>query len=134
MSKEVRIYLLVVSSFLVGLIYDLVDLDWKTQKDFFPFFDGYNGWDGKMSLANYVYGYCGHAVMLMIWSVLIIDSGRKIYQVCFILETIDLIDYALRYNYTWFTVFDCPIEYNHFKVLSVTLCAIKYYGNDTARA
>jgi hypothetical protein len=137
MNKHTKILLILAGSYLVGLLFTLVELDSQVKKSFFPFFHGIcyqNGvcWDGKMSLANYVYGYAETVVKCMILLDAFYSSGMKIFRVCFVLEVIDLIDYILLYNSTWFTIGTFHFEYNYLKVGIISyFIARDFYGEDT---
>jgi hypothetical protein len=113
-------------SYVVDLLFDLVPAG-GPQKDFFPFFDGTERWDGKMSLDHYIYGYCGHvSTMMRIYAATMTPDPRLLTGL-FWLEFIDLICYALNYNYTLFTVFGYGIEYNHFQFFGAFIL-LKVYG------
>ncbi len=117
---------LLIGAYAVSVIFSAVEWDYTNRYDFFPLFDGYAGWDGKMPLATYVYHYCQYAVIMMIVYAAWLASGYKIFQVVFWLEFLDIIDYALRYNHTWFTVYGFDVEYNHFKLITLLYFVEKY--------
>lgn len=113
-----RIFWIICGAYLVDVIFDLSPRV-EGKYDFFPFFDGYDGWYGKMTLHNYVYGYCQHAFLVMIFHAVYVHTGRKFWEWLMWLEIVDVIDYALHYNHTLFMLFGHSIEFNYFKFVAV---------------
>lgn len=119
--KENRhiVLVLVMSSFVIDLIFDLVPQ--STEKYyFFPFFLGYKGWDGSMTTENYVYLFCEHVSGMSIWLAFYKATGWRLMNYIFFVELSDLVDFCLCYNSTWFRVYGHPVEYNDFKIGIVT--------------
>lgn len=121
--------LLLVGAYLVDLLYTLVEWDFNTKYSFFPFFHGYSGWDGKMALGSYVYYYCQHVCLMMIFYALYLFSAWRFVLILFWVEVADLIDYMCFYHEAWFKMpgfwkFESiPFEFNYIKVLFITIYA-----------
>jgi hypothetical protein len=98
------------------------------QYSFFPFFHGYDGWDGQMTLQNYVYGYCQHVFLIMILHAVYLQTGRRYWDLLMWLEIVDVIDYALHYNHTIFSVLGHSVEFNFFKFMAVLYLTHREYG------
>lgn len=122
-----RVMWLVCGAFLIDLIFDLAP-DAEVKRSFFPFFHGYGNWDGRMTLQNYVYGYCQHAFLVMIFHAVYLHTGRKFWEYLMWLEIVDVIDYALHYNHTLFTLFGHSIEFNYFKFVAVVYLTHREYA------
>lgn len=122
-----KIILLICVAYLVDVIFDLIHWSGQ-QQSFFPFFHGYGDWDGKMTLQNYVYGYCQHVFLIMIFHAVYVHTGRKYWDWLMWLEVIDVVDYALHYNHTLFVLFGHSIEYNYFKFVAVLYLTHREYG------
>ena len=129
MDDRNKVAILIVSSFAVSALFTLIPWDDEVRHSFFPFFHGHGSWNGQMTTENYVYGYLETIGIMILFTILYIETGRKIYKVCWVLHLIDLIDYALLYNHTWFTVLGYPVEYNHFKFVIALYFTHKEYGD-----
>lgn len=127
MKLRDKIILLVCGAYIVDVVFDLIHWDGPRQS-FFPFFHGYGDWDGKMTLQNYVYGYCQHVFLIMIFHAVYVHTGRKYWDWLMWLEVIDVVDYALHYNHTLFVLFGHSIEYNYFKFVAVLYLTHREYG------
>lgn len=118
---------LLAGSYLVDLIYTLVEWDFNTRYSFFPFFHGYDGWDGKMALGSYVYYYCQHVMLMMIFYAFYLYSGWRFVFILFWVECADLVDYMACYHEAWFKIpgfwkFDTiDFEFNYVKILIIFL-------------
>lgn len=129
MSNHHKAILLLVGAYLVDLIYTLVEWDFNVKYSFFPFFHGYDGWDGKMALGSYVYYYCQHISLSMIFCALYLITGWRFVALLFWVELADLVDYILCYHEGWFTIGsfwifeDVKFEMNYLKVVIITLYA-----------
>jgi hypothetical protein len=129
LNNHQKAILLLVGSYLVDLIYTLVEWDFNTRQSFFPFFHGYDGWDGKMALGSYVYYYCQHIKMAMIYCAAYLVTGWRFITVLFWVELADLIDYILIYHEGWFTIGsfwifeDIKFEFNYAKIFIVSIYA-----------
>lgn len=125
-----RIIWLICGAYIVDVLFDLSPR-FESRYDFFPFFDGYDGWDGKMTLQNYVYGYCQHVFLIMIFHAVYVHTGRKFWECLMWLEIVDVVDYALHYNHTLFTLFGHSIEFNYFKFVAVVYLTHREYGTSS---
>lgn len=104
-------------SYIVDLIYTLVEWDFGKKYYFFPFFHGYDGWDGSMALGSYVYYYCQHVSLMMIYWGCFLFSGWKFIRVLFWVEFLDLIDYMLCYHEAWLVMIDgFQFDFNYLKL------------------
>lgn len=112
---------LIVGSYLVGVIFTLVEWDFAKQYSFFPFFHGHSGWDGKMALGTYVYYICEHASAMMIFYACYLVCGWRILNVLFWVEFADLIDYLLCYHEAWFKIRGFEFEFNYIKIATVCI-------------
>lgn len=124
MSKESKILLLVYCSFLVEILFNLIPYS-ANQYHFFPFFDGYTGWDGAMTLQTYVHKFCSHVSRLMIFYAFYLEIRRPALQVIFWLEFLDLIDFVLCYNYKWFTWLGYGVEFNDVTFVIISILIIQ---------
>lgn len=122
-----RVLWLICGAYVIDVIFDLVPAN-DHRYSFFPFFHGYGGWDGKMTLQNYVYGYCQHVFLIVIFHAVYVHTGRKFWESLMWLEIVDLIDYALHYNHTLFTLFRHGIDFNYFKFVAVLYLTHLEYG------
>ena len=122
-----RVLWLICGAYVIDVIFDLVPAN-DHRYSFFPFFHGYGGWDGKMTLQNYVYGYCQHVFLIVIFHAVYVHTGRKFWESLMWLEIVDLIDYALHYNHTFFTLFRHGIDFNYFKFVAVLYLTHLEYG------
>lgn len=127
MSRQWKILLLVCGAYMVDVLFDLVPHS-KERISFFPFFHGYDDWNGKMTLHNYVYGYCQHAFLIMILHAVYVHTGRKFWEWLMWLEVVDVIDYATHYNHTFFAIFGHGIDFNYFKFVAVLYLTHREYG------
>src|SRR5687767_2031466 len=129
MNRYQRAVLILVGAYLVDLIYTLVEWDFNNRYSFFPFFHGYEGWDGKMALGSYVYYYCQHVCLMMIFYAVYLISGWRFLMVLFWVELADLVDYMLIYHEGWFRIGSFWIfenfkfEFNYAKVFIVSIYA-----------
>jgi hypothetical protein len=130
MNRNHTILLLIAAAYLIDVIFDLVPGD-AERYSFFPFFHGYGQWDGKMTLQNYVYGYCQHAFLIMIFHAVYVHTGRKFWEWLMWLEVVDVIDYALHYNHTLFSLFGHSIEFNYFKFMAVLYLSHREYATSS---
>jgi len=130
MSRNLVILSLIAGAYIVDLIFDLVPGD-AERYDFFPFFDGYGAWDGRMTLQNYVYGYCQHVFLIMIFHAVYIHTGRRFWEWLMWLEVIDMLFYATYYNHTLFRLFGHSIEFNYFKFVAVLYLTNREYATSS---
>jgi len=130
MSRPVKIFLLILGAYFVDVIFDLMPRDGQ-QHSFFPLFHGYGDWDGKMTTQNYVYGYCQHVFLIMIFHAVHVHTGRKFWDWLMWLEVVDVIDYGLHYNSELFKIFGHSIEFNYFKFVAVLYFTHLEYGART---
>lgn len=112
---------------MIDVLFDVVPKE-GPELDFFPLFDGYGNWNGKMTLHNYVYGYCQHVFLIMIFHAVYVHTGRKYWEWLMWLEVVDSIDYAIHYNHTIFHLFGHGIDFNYFKFLAVLYFTHREYG------
>lgn len=130
MMRNLLILSIIAGAYMVDLVFDLVPGD-ANRYDFFPFFDGYGAWDGRMTLQNYVYGYCQHVFLIMIFQAVYLHTNRKFWELLMWLEFVDMIFYALCYNHTIFTIFGHSIEFNYFKFVAVLYFTHREYGTSS---
>ena len=130
MNRNATIFFLIIGAFFVDVLFDLIPGDGK-QYSFFPFFHGYGEWGGKMTLQNYVYGYCQHVFLIMILHAVYVHTGRKFWDCLMWLEVVDVIDYATHYNGELFKLFGHSIEFNYFKFVAVLYFAHREYGTSS---
>lgn len=128
-SEEREKFVVTIGIFAVAVIFTLYPWTDENKYSFFPFFHGSDGWDGKMTKENWCYGACGHVAWQLGFRLMTLETGKKIYHVCFVLETIAIIDYVLRYNFTWFSIGGFDIEYNIIEFIIILYFAHKQYGN-----
>lgn len=128
--KENKIIAAIVGSYLVGFLYDIIELESETKRSFFPFFTGYNGWDGKVTLSVYVYFYCEGVSRALIMYAAYVASGFRLFALMVWLEIADLINYALFYSHTIFHIFGYSVEFNHIKFVIIFSAAIwEHHGH-----
>lgn len=127
MSRQATIFTLICGAYMIDLLFDLAPGQAR-QYAFFPFFHGYGGWDGKMTLQNYVYGYCQHAFLIAILHAVYVHTGRKFWEWLMWLEVVDVVDYATHYNHTLFVLFGHGIDFNYFKFMAVLYLAHREYA------
>lgn len=131
--KVHKIILLLVCSYFIDLIYTLVEWDFNNRYYFFPFFHGYDGWDGKMALGSYVYYYCQHVCLMMVFYAFYLLSGWRFVLVMFWVEAADLVDYMACYHEAWFKlpgfwIFEeIQFEFNYVKLAIIVWAAIYEY-------
>jgi hypothetical protein len=125
-----RVIWLICGAYVVDLIFDLSPRS-DVRYSFFHFFHGYDEWDGKMTLQAYVYGYCQHAFLIMIFYAVYLHTGRKLWEWLMWLEVVDVIDYATHYNHTLFTLLGHSIEFNYFKFIAVLYLTHREYATNT---
>lgn len=123
-----KIVAVILLAYLVGVFFDLLPGD-GPQYSFFPFYHGQQGWDGKMTLQNYVYGYCEHCFTILIFYAVYLHTGRNFWSYLMWLEVGAVVDYALTYNSTLFTVGEFEVEYNALRFPLVLYLTIYEYGN-----
>lgn len=114
----VRIVLVIVFSYVVGLLFN-----------FFPDTVGKNYFlfgGVELSLKTHAYFAFDHVSKIMLLYALALALPFTV--VLFWLELIDLIDYLVCYNSTWFTIFDYGFEYNDFKLIIVCLWMVWKLG------
>jgi len=122
-----RIFWIICGAYVVDVIFDLSPRS-DDRYSFFPFFHGYDGWNGKMTLQAYVYGYCQHVFLIMIFHAVSLHTGRKYWESLMWLEVVDVIDYATHYNGELFKLFGHSIEFNYFKFVAVLYLTHREYG------
>lgn len=126
-----KVLALVVGSYLVDVIYTMVEWDFQKTYSFFPFFHGHSGWDGRMALGSYVYFYCQHVcVMMLLWAAYL-ASGMRFLKYVFWVEFADLIDYALCYHEKWLTINGFDFEFSYAKILIVFALAAREWKSTT---
>lgn len=82
-------------------------------KDYFPLYDI------KLTFQTYVYFICEHLTFIVL-TYIIASEARKYRQaltVFFYLQVLDLVDYLLTYNTTWFKIGSIPITMNSLSFL-----------------
>lgn len=127
-SHESEKHILTLGLFLVATIFTLYPWSDEAKYSWFPFFHGHGKWDGTMTRENWCYGACSHITWQIGFRLMTLETGKRIYHVCFILETIALIDYVLRYNFTWFTIGNFDIEYNIIQFIIILIFSHLQYG------
>lgn len=122
-----RIFWIICGAYVVDVVFDLSPRS-DARYSFFPFFHGYDGWNGKMTLQAYVYGYCQHVFLIMIFHAVSLHTGRKYWEWLMWLEVVDVVDYATHYNGELFKLFGHSIEFNYFKFVVVLYLTHREYG------
>lgn len=103
-------------SFLVGLLFNLIPV--SNPANYF-LFGGV-----EISLKTHAYFACDHiSRMLLFWALMWLPI--KGIQVLFWVEFIDLIDYLVCYNGTWFNLLGYSVEYNDFKITIVIIFTVQ---------
>jgi hypothetical protein len=123
-----KIVAAILLAYLVGVLFDLMPGD-GPQYSFFPLYYGQLGWDGKMTLQNYVYGYCEHCFTILIFYAVYLHTGRPFWSYLMWLEVGASLDYAIIYNTTWFAIFGFEVEYNTLRFIPVLYLTINEYGD-----
>jgi hypothetical protein len=128
--------LIIVCAYSVDTLYTLVEWDFTSRHSFFPFFHGYDGWDGKMALGSYVYYFCQHVYIMMLLHAFYLVSGWRFINALFWLEFADLIDYIACYHEAWFVIDLGPasvigsnfiFEFQYVKIILICLFAWRYW-------
>jgi hypothetical protein len=106
-----KFILLIAFSYLVGVAFSFVPKG--VEKNYFLV-----GGE-EMYFKTWAYYAFEHVSrMMFIYAIILLFPGAWI---LFWVEFIDLIDYLICYNETWFTAFDHNFEYNDFKLIIVGL-------------
>lgn len=125
-SEESEKKILIVAIFGVQTLFTLYPWSDDTRYSFFPFFHGASGWDGTMTRENVVYLYCGHLAWLMVFRLLCLETGKGIYDVAFKVESVNTLEFALRYNHTWGNFLGIDWSWNIFQFVIILYYADKY--------
>lgn len=118
MSNEFKISILIYCSFLITMLFSLIPHSSDTYS-FFMFFNI------KLSLQTYTYFFCEHISKMMIFYAFYIAYPRRELLIVFWIETLDLFDFTLIYNETWFRVLNFPVEYNDIKFILIAILIIQ---------
>lgn len=115
-ARKIQIVLLICGAYAADLFFDLASVGNETKMSFFPFFHGYEDWDGKMTAENYIYGYSLNLWRIMIFRAVYLMTDSDLFLGLVDVETLDLIDFILIYNHTWFTLNGFEFEFNYIKI------------------
>lgn len=118
MERETKILVIVYCSFLVSMLFSLIPKSTVTY-DLFLFYDI------KLSAQTYVYFFCEHISRLMIFYAFYLVILRPELRIIFWLEVIDLIDFSLTYNETWFKILGYALEFNDIKLVLVFILILQ---------
>lgn len=119
MENSGKIIILLASSYVIGLMFDLIPFAPAAPQRLFLLFDGRTV---GMTLEYYVY-FCGeHLSRMAIFYAFFLATGWALIDKLFIIEFMDLIDFQMIYNRPWLHILEYGIEFNHFK-----LCLISYF-------
>lgn len=97
---------------LMGLVFMALP-DNTVAKDFFPLYDI------KLTFQTYVYFLFEHFGMIILSYILAVEVRKYRREVYFFfwLQVVDMIDYVMTYNTTWFEVGDIQVSMNLISVL-----------------
>lgn len=117
--KKIIVALLLFASYAVS---DLHTLASDKREVSFPLFHGYQlsdgtWWNGIVKEDRWVYDMSEHASKMLVLLALIVAVNARIVKNLFILETCDIIDYMLIYNYRWGTVGVIDIDFDLIKII-----------------
>lgn len=129
LTEEDKILALFVGAYFVDLLFDAAHYGSQEKKSFFPFFHGFEDWDGKMTLENYVYGYAINVYRMMMFRVFYQVSGREFFMNMVVIEFMDLVDYMLIYNHTWINVKGIDFEFNYIKLGLIVYLSWREFGH-----
>lgn len=117
---RIKVLLLLVASYVVGLLFDLIPFAPASPQQLFPLFDGRSV---GMTLEYYAY-FCGeHLSRMAIWYAFFLATGWQIINRLFLIEFMDIVDFMMIYNRPWFDpTQEVGFEFNHVK-----LCLISYF-------
>lgn len=118
MSREFKVLLIVYCSFLVTMLFSLIP---KSDEKF----DLFLLYDKQISMQSYAYYFCEHISKTMIFYALWMAYQRVELRIVFFMEVIDLIDFVIIYNETWFKVLGFSLEYNDIKLVIVAILIIQ---------
>lgn len=135
LSIKERILISILLSYVVELIFTLVEFDKEVVSKWHPFYNGHtfeNGdyWNGWVTNCVFAYGImeiAARAILLISAHWAIINGIRlRIFLVCAGLEILDMADYWLFRNDPWFGT---PIEFNYIKIGVVIYYARREWKN-----
>lgn len=115
-DRKIQIVLLICGAYAADLFFDLASIGNETKMSFFPFFHGYEDWDGKMTTENYIYGYSLNLWRMMIFRAVYLMTESDLFLGLVDVETLDLIDFILCYNSVWVIVNGFEFEFNYIKI------------------
>jgi len=132
MTAGQKVKVLLIGAELVDLLFTLVEWDYDRVYQFYwpGFFAGYGDWDGRLTIAGYVYHWCAHVSIMCRVIAAWISPGGRVFLVVFWLEVADWADFVIHYNHTIFTVQGWPVEFSLFKFLAL-LFYLHVYGVDS---
>jgi hypothetical protein len=122
---------LIAISYLIGLLFTLVEFDTQKAVKFHPLYNGItysdgSHWNGWVSVANFVYGFMEMVaralLFLSVWVAYKYRVSIKIFGVLAIVECADMLDYWIFRNGPWFVmnkflIFDnWEFEFNYIKI------------------
>lgn len=110
MKSEAKTLIILYCNFLVTMLFSLVPYS-DERYDWFLFYDI------KLTFQTYVYFYGEHLSRMMIFYAFFVATERRELLIIFLVEAFDLIDFALTYNETWFSILNYPVEYNDITLL-----------------
>lgn len=118
MSVQAKVFWWLASSFLVGLLFDLIPFAPASPQKLFLFVDGRSF---GMTLEWYAY-LAGEKISRMaIFYAFYLATGYEIVNAFFLIECMDLGDFMLIMNRPWTQILGFDLEFNHIK-----LCIILY--------
>ncbi len=129
LTREEELLILFIGAYVVDLLFDVAHYGSAEKKSFFPFFHGFEDWDGKMTLENYVYGYAINVYRIMMFRFFYLLSGREFFMNMVVIEFMDWVDYVLIYNQTWISINGIDFEFNYIKLGLIAYLSWREFGH-----
>lgn len=137
-SLKEKVLLLVIVSYLTGMIFTLFEFNAQVPRKWHPYFKGITYqdgtvWNGWVSDANFVYGFMEMAsrglIFLAAYIAVMNKIPLRIFIVCFWVELSDMLDYWLWRNGPWFEVVGfMDFETFQFEFFYVKLAIIIFFS------